>query len=101
MSQLALTFGGSRLPGVLGSMLVEVLPFLRAAALTIHRELGGDHPGVLPTTLATYATASLILGASFALLGFLRCGALVASFPQSVLAGVIGGRPDTIVNWRG
>lgn len=91
VSQLALSLGGSRLPGVLGSMLVEVLPFLRAAALEIQRKLGGDHPSVLPTTMAAYALTSLLLGAVFAVLGLLRCGRLVAYFPQSVLIGVIGG----------
>ncbi|PSN58749.1 hypothetical protein BS50DRAFT_682641 [Corynespora cassiicola Philippines] len=85
-----MTFGGSRLPGALGSMLVEVLPFLRAAALTIQRELGEDHPGLLPTVMATYALTSLLLGIMFCLLGLFRCGGLAAYFPQQVLTGIIG-----------
>lgn len=34
-SQIAMTFGGSLFPGALGSMSIELLPFLRGIALSI------------------------------------------------------------------
>ena len=85
ISQLALTLGGSRLPGVLGSMLIEILPFLRAIASEIQSKLGHDHPGVLPTTAVAYALTSLLLGAVFLIVGALRCGSLAGFFPSPVL----------------
>ncbi|KAF9015827.1 hypothetical protein BDZ89DRAFT_1166556 [Hymenopellis radicata] len=54
-SQLVMTLGGSLFPGALGSMLIEILPFLRGIATTIQNRLGQGHPAVLPTVMAAYA----------------------------------------------
>lgn len=89
-SQAALTLGGSQFPCALGSMLAEVLPFLRDIASGIQDELGASHPGVLPTTMATYVMTSLLLGTVFAALAALQCGRLVGYFPETVMTGVIG-----------
>jgi MFS superfamily sulfate permease-like transporter len=91
-SQAALTLGGSQFTCALGSMLAEVLPFLRDIASGIQDKLGPSHPGVLPTTMAAYAMTSLLLGVVFAALGMLRCGSLVRYFPETVMTGVIGER---------
>ncbi|KAF2653097.1 hypothetical protein K491DRAFT_21363 [Lophiostoma macrostomum CBS 122681] len=90
ISQLSMTFGGSLFPGALGSMFLEVLPFLRAIATSIQDKLGEDHPGVLPTVMATYALTSLLVGVILLGLGMLRCGRLVEYFPATVLSGAIG-----------
>jgi len=71
-------------------MLAEALPFLRSIAAAIQKELGPGHPGVLPTTLVAYASASLLLGAVFLALAVLRCGRLTGYFPWTVRKGVIG-----------
>ncbi|KAJ7340708.1 hypothetical protein DFH08DRAFT_875060 [Mycena albidolilacea] len=89
-SQLTMTFGGSRFSGALGSMLIEILPFLRAIATSIRLNLGDDHPGLLPTVMAAYAMTSFLTGACFIVLGALRCGRLVEYFPRTVLTGAIG-----------
>jgi MFS superfamily sulfate permease-like transporter len=78
-----MTLGGSRFPGALGAMLIEILPFLRGIASDIARALGSSHPGLIPTVMAAYALTSLLTGAAFILLGLLKLGTLVcdASFP--------------------
>ena len=77
MSQIALTFGGSLFPGVLGSMLIEVLPFLRRIATSIRDVLGDDNPALLPTVMAAYTMTSFLIGISFTVLGLLRSGRVV------------------------
>ncbi|KIJ65787.1 hypothetical protein HYDPIDRAFT_87654 [Hydnomerulius pinastri MD-312] len=74
-----MTFGGSLFPGALGSMLIEVLPFLRGIATSIQQRLGDDSPNLLPTVIAAYALTSFLTGAIFVLLGVFRCGRLVCS----------------------
>ncbi|ORY02566.1 hypothetical protein BCR34DRAFT_605537 [Clohesyomyces aquaticus] len=85
-----MTLGGSLIPGALGSLFVEVLPFLRAIATGIQLELGDGHPGILPTVMAAYAMTSLLVGSTFLLLGLFRCGRIVDYFPRNVLVGAIG-----------
>ncbi|KAJ7463545.1 sulfate transporter family-domain-containing protein [Mycena latifolia] len=89
-SQLAMTLGGSRFPGGLGAMLIEILPLLRGVASDIRNALGDDHPGLIPTVMAVYALTSFLTGAAFVFLGLLKLGNLVAYFPQTVLTGAIG-----------
>jgi len=107
LSQLAMTLGGSKFPGALGAMLIEILPFLRGVASDIRSALGDDNPALVPTVFAAYALTSFLTGAVFVLLGMLRLGKLVsflrcpslfhidslhkvAYFPQTVLTGAIG-----------
>jgi MFS superfamily sulfate permease-like transporter len=75
-------------------MLAELLPFFRSIASAIQKDLGTSHPGVLPTTMAAFALASIIMGSMFLLLAALRCGNLVGYFPQTVMKGVIGRYAD-------
>lgn len=62
----------------MGSLLIEILPFLRGMATDIQNKLGDDHPNVLPTVMAAYAMASFLIGFTFIALGVLRCGRLVS-----------------------
>ncbi|KAJ7111714.1 sulfate transporter family-domain-containing protein [Mycena epipterygia] len=89
-SQVAMTLGGSRFPGALGCMLIEILPLLRGVASNIRSALGDEHPGLIPTVMAAYALTSFLTGAAFIILGLLKLGNLVAYFPQTVLTGAIG-----------
>ncbi|KAJ6592442.1 hypothetical protein B0H19DRAFT_1278936 [Mycena capillaripes] len=89
-SQIVMTLGGSRFPGAMGTMLIEILPFLRGMANDIRAVLGNDHPGLIPTVMAAYALTSFLTGAAFFILGILKLGNLVAYFPQTVLTGAIG-----------
>ncbi|KAF5368510.1 hypothetical protein D9758_002435 [Tetrapyrgos nigripes] len=88
--EIAMTFGGSKFPGALGAMLIEVLPFLRGIASDIRSALGDGNPALVPTVFAGYALSSFLIGVVFILLGLLRLGKLVAYFPQTVLTGAIG-----------
>ncbi|KAF7374116.1 Sulfate transporter [Mycena sanguinolenta] len=89
-SQLVMTLGGSRFPGAMGTMLIEIFPFLRGIATDIRGALGDNHPGLIPTVMAAYALTSILTGAAFVILGILKLGNLVAYFPQTVLTGAIG-----------
>ncbi|KAJ7036917.1 hypothetical protein C8F04DRAFT_457262 [Mycena alexandri] len=89
-SQIPMTLGGSRFPGGVGAMLIEILPFLRGVAIDIRGALGDDHPGLVPTVMAAYALSSILTGVAFLLLGLLKIGSLVAYFPQTVLTGAVG-----------
>lgn len=77
MSQITMTAGGSKFPGALGSMLIEVLPFLRSIAKQIQDELGDGHPSLIPTVLTAYCLTSFLVGAVFVCLAVFRCGRLV------------------------
>jgi MFS superfamily sulfate permease-like transporter len=90
VSQLTLTFGGSSMPSALGSMLFEALPFLRGIAISLQKELGEHHDGVLPTAMVAYAMTSILLGLVFLALAACRCGRMVNYFPQTVMTGVSG-----------
>lgn len=69
-----MTLGGSLFPGALGSMLIEILPFLRGIATSIQNRMGADSPSLLPTVMAAYAMTSFLTGAVFLVLGVFRCG---------------------------
>lgn len=90
LSQVAMTLGGSRFPGALGAMLIEILPFLRGVGSDIRTALGADNPALVPTVMVAYALTSFLTGFIFVLLGVLRLGGVVAYFPQTVLTGAIG-----------
>ncbi|CAK5266843.1 unnamed protein product [Mycena citricolor] len=90
ISQLVISLGGSKFHGGAGSMLLEILPFLRGVATDIREVLGEEHPGLIPTVMAAYALSSFLTGALFMIMGLLKSGALVAYFPQTVLTGAIG-----------
>lgn len=79
MSQLVMTLGGSLFPGALGSMLIEVLPFVRGIAADIQDSLGAESPKLLPTVMAAYAMTSFLIAFCFLALGFLRLGWMVGT----------------------
>lgn len=79
MCQLALTLGGSRFPGSMGSMLIEILPFLRGIATDISKSLGHGNPALIPTVMAAYALTSFLVGGCFLILGLLRLGWIVCT----------------------
>ena len=61
-------------------------------AFTILADMGPDNPkGVLATTILAYALSSILTGAVFFSLGYLRLGSLVGFFPRHILVGCIGG----------
>lgn len=72
-----MTLGGSRFPGALGAMLIEILPFLRGVGSDIRTALGADNPALVPTVMAAYALTSFLTGFVFIMLGILRLGGLV------------------------
>ena len=114
LSQVAMTLGGSLIPGALGAMLIEILPFLRGIGSEIQHALGDDSPALVPTVMVAYALTSFLVGFVFVALGIFKAGILVsvrsphqlssfrrieftlvvlyqvAYFPRPVLTGTIG-----------
>lgn len=79
ISQLTMSLGGSLFPGALGSMLIEVLPFLRGIAMDIQASLEHDSPKLLPTVVTAYAMTSFLIAFCFLVLGLLRLGWMVST----------------------
>lgn len=72
-----MTLGGSLIPGALGAMLIEILPFLRGIGSDIHHVLGDDSPALVPTVMVAYALTSFLIGFLFFALGVFKAGILV------------------------
>jgi len=72
-----MTLGGSLIPGALGAMLIEILPFLRGIGSDIQHVLGDDSPALVPTVMVAYALTSFLVGFSFVALGVFKAGILV------------------------
>lgn len=77
LSQVAMTLGGSLIPGALGAMLIEILPFLRGIGSDIQQALGDDSPALIPTVMVAYALTSFLVGVVFVALGALKAGIVV------------------------
>lgn len=61
-------------------------------AFTVLAEVGQDNPkSVLATVILSYALSSILTGAVFFALGYLKLGSLVGFFPRHILVGCIGG----------
>lgn len=69
-----------------------MVPFFHKMAFTILAEIGDTNPkSVLATTILAYAVSSVVTGAVFFALGYLRLGSLIGFFPRHILVGCIGG----------
>ncbi|KAI5808867.1 sulfate transporter family-domain-containing protein [Peziza echinospora] len=92
ISQLVYSCGGSVFKGGVGSEMIEVVPFFHKMAFTILAKVGEDNPkAVLATTILAFSMSSVITGAVFFLLGYLKLGSLTSFFPRHILLGCIGG----------
>ncbi|KAI8320482.1 hypothetical protein GQ54DRAFT_312638 [Martensiomyces pterosporus] len=92
VAQFVYSSGASAFRGANGCMLIEAIPFLYAMCGTIVKNVSEDQPErVVATTLAAYAISTMVTGAVFFLLGFLKLGSLVDFFPRHILVGCIGG----------
>ncbi|KAJ3177179.1 hypothetical protein HDU87_004671 [Geranomyces variabilis] len=92
ISQLVYTLGGSAFTGAVGSMMIEVMPFLHIICRTIHSGMHGAAPhAILATVMVAYAMSTLLTGLVFLLLGIFKLGTLVQFFPRHILVGCIGG----------
>lgn len=86
LSQIVMTLWGSRFPGALGAMLIEILPFLRGVGSDLRRTLGDDNPKLVPTVMVAYTLTSFLIGAVFLALGTLKAGRIVCSIFPALLS---------------
>ncbi|TFK98319.1 sulfate transporter family-domain-containing protein [Pterulicium gracile] len=94
ISQLAYSLGGSGFAGANGSMMIEVVPFFHIIGNSIAQYVGHEEanaPTIICTTLVAFAMSSMLTGATFFILGYLRLGAIIGFFPRHILVGCIGG----------
>ena len=89
LSQIAMTLGGSRFPGALGAMLIEILPLLRGIGSDIEHALGDDSPALIPTVMVAYALTSFLIGIISIALGVFKAGLLVRKHSPSEHIGRI------------
>ena len=92
VSQLVFTFGGSAFKGAIGSMMIEVMPFLQIMCRIIETRMSGrDSKSILATIMCAYSMSCVMTGLVFLLLGLLKLGNLIQFFPRHILIGCIGG----------
>jgi MFS superfamily sulfate permease-like transporter len=85
--------GGSSFKGAVGSMMIEVMPFLHLISNTIETKMEGDpNPkAILASIMAAYALSCILTGLVFLTLGVFKLGDLIQFFPRHILVGCIGG----------
>jgi hypothetical protein len=92
VSQMVFTCGGSAFKGAVGSMMIEVMPFLHIICGIIEKEMeGSESKAVLATIMCAYAMSCVMTGIVFLLLGVLKLGNFIQFFPRHILMGCIGG----------
>lgn len=91
VSQLVFSFN-SQMKGVVGSMMIEVMPFLHIICNIITTEMiNAPSISVLSTIMIAFALSTLLTGISFLLLGYLQLGNCVHYFPKHIFVGCIAG----------
>ncbi|KAJ3254399.1 hypothetical protein HK103_007193 [Boothiomyces macroporosus] len=92
ISQIVYTGGGSAFKGAIGSMMIEVMPFLHIMCQIIESQMVGqsDH-SILATIMVSYASSTIVTGVVFILLGVFKLGTVIHFFPRHILVGCIGG----------
>jgi hypothetical protein len=69
ISQVVYSFGfywfGSSFRGGVGSMMIEVIPFLHSICRTVANDHGNAPEVIIPTVLVCYALSSVITGVAF------------------------------------
>jgi len=60
-------------------------------AFTILNQVGDRPKAVIATTILSYSLSSILTGAVFFALGYLKLGSLTGFFPRHILVGCIGG----------
>lgn len=92
VSQLVYSCGGSGFKGVIGSEMIEVVPFFHKMAFMIMATVGEENPkAVIATTITSYAISSILTGLVFFLMGICGFGYIVGFIPRHILIGCIGG----------
>jgi SulP family sulfate permease len=96
MAQLAFTFTSKFTNGI-GLQMVENVPFCLELARIVIREQGYGRDA-LSTLFTLFGIASVVVGATFYMLGRFSLGRVVYFFPSHVLVGCIGGIGAFIIN---
>jgi MFS superfamily sulfate permease-like transporter len=92
ISQLVFTFGGSAFKGAIGSMMIEVMPFLHIMCAIIEQQMqGAKEDSILATIMVSYACSTIMTGLVFLLIGYFKLGNMIQFFPRHILIGCIGG----------
>ncbi|KAI8911753.1 sulfate transporter family-domain-containing protein [Gorgonomyces haynaldii] len=92
ISQIVFSFGGSGFSGAVGSMMIEVIPFLHLMVEQIeHTMQGASDAAIMSTVMTAYAMSTVLTGITFLLLGIFKLGTIIQFFPRHVLVGCIGG----------
>jgi Sulfate permease family len=89
MGQLAFTFS-SKFENPVGLQMVENVPFLHALSYIVIQQQGYGREA-LSTVCFLFGLSSVMVGATFYLLGKWKLGRIVYFFPNHVLVGCIGG----------
>jgi SulP family sulfate permease len=92
ISQIVYTGGGSKFKGAVGSMMIEVMPFLHIICAVVEQQMkASPDSAILATIMVSYASSTIITGLVFLLLGVFKLGNVIQFFPRHILVGCIGG----------
>lgn len=92
ISQLVFSLNGSGLRGAVGSMMIEVMPFLYSMTRIISETMNETNDrAILATIMFCYASSTILTGLVFFILGKYKCGNIIQFFPRHILVGCIGG----------
>jgi SulP family sulfate permease len=92
VSQIVYSCGGSAFKGAIGSMMIEVMPFLHIMCGLIEQEMVGyDDTAILATIMISYASSTIMTGLVFLAIGYFKLGNMIQFFPRHILIGCIGG----------
>jgi len=93
VSQLVFSMQGSGIKGAVGSMMIEVMPFLFTMARIVRSVMSAEerHTAVMATLTVCYTLSTLLTGVVFLVLGYMKLGNTVMFFPRHILIGCIGG----------
>ncbi|KAI9220820.1 sulfate transporter family-domain-containing protein [Blastocladiella britannica] len=90
VSQLAFSTMSTFKSGV-GSMIIEVIPFLHTICRAVAASLVPQGIDPMPTVMAAFFVSTLLTAVAFFLLGAFRLGNVIGFFPRHILVGSIGG----------
>jgi SulP family sulfate permease len=92
ISQIVYTGGGSAFKCAVGSMMIEVMPFLHIMCAIVEEQMqqSSNHE-ILATIMVSYCSSTIMTGIVFFLVGIFNLGTMIQFFPRHILVGCIGG----------
>ncbi|KAJ3323969.1 hypothetical protein HDV06_000945 [Boothiomyces sp. JEL0866] len=91
ISQIVFSIG-SQFNGAVGSMTIELVPFLNNICAVIEAQMQGmPAENIIATIMTSFASSAILTGITFLAIGYFKLGSIIHFFPRHILVGCIGG----------